>query len=483
MDGKAKYAAKVLKIKDKEKEQKKENKLFDNEVNILKYLKNNININYITNLIDSGIGEIKIENRPNSINKYLILEYAEKGSLFNYIYFPEGKLEERFCKRIFYKILRGIQSLHEANICHRDIKLQNILLDNEYNPKLCDFGLASLNSNELKEFLGTRDHAAPEILCKEPYNGFKIDIFSLGVTLFRLVTSNSGFGQAINDKIYNYIRNNCFDGYWFIIKAKGIKELSDEFKKLYIKMVSFEPENRPNIQEILNSEWMEEIMKLNEEEITELDNDIKEEFEYREMVIEEKLRPNMEIKEKESSFLGSMRSGGEDMKEYFDNNIIPKCIETEKGIDNFIKIKGNINPADFMNVLINKLYDKFENNIFIEESKNSLKFNIIFEEEEEEENKKNEEIKKYEEEMAKLNIKINNKESEDKEENENNEEKEDDSENEIMKKDNCIIQVKLFKLKNEEHLLRFVKKSGELEVYYNNLEKIIKLIKNLFESF
>ena len=189
----------------------------------------------------------------------------------------------------------------------------------------------------------------------------------------------------------------------------------------------------------------------------------------------------MEIKEKESSFLGSMRSGGEDMKEYFDNNIIPKCIETEKGIDNFIKIKGSINPADFMNVLINKLYDKFENNIFVEESKNSLKFNIIFEEdEEEEENKKNEEIKKYEEEMAKLNIKINNKKNEDKEENENNEEKEDDSENEIMKKDNCIIQVKLFKLKNEEHLLRFVKKSGELEVYYNNLETIIKLIKNLF---
>ena len=133
-----------------------------------------------------------------------------------------------------------------------------------------------------------------------------------------------------------------------------------------------------------------------------------------------------------------------------------------------------------MNVLINKLYDKFENNIFIEESKNSLKFNIIFEEEEEEENKKKEEIKKYEEEMAKLNIKINNKENEAKEENENNEEKEDDSENEIMEKDNCIIQVKLFKLKNDEHLLRFIKKSGELEVYYNNLEKIIELIKKLF---
>ena len=68
---------------------------------------------------------------------------------------------------------------------------------------LCDFGLASLNSNDLKEFVGTKDHAAPEILCKEPYNGFKIDIFSLGVTLFRLVTSNSGFCQSINDNLYN----------------------------------------------------------------------------------------------------------------------------------------------------------------------------------------------------------------------------------------------------------------------------------------
>ena len=74
LDRKTKYAAKILKVKDKEKEQKEDNKLFENEVNILKYLKDNININYITKFIDSGIGEIKRENRPNSINKYLIFE-------------------------------------------------------------------------------------------------------------------------------------------------------------------------------------------------------------------------------------------------------------------------------------------------------------------------------------------------------------------------------------------------------------------------
>ena len=160
--------------------------------------------------------------------------------------------------------------------------MQNILLDNEYNPILCDFGLASLNSNELEQFVGTKSHAAPEILANRPYNGFKIDIFSLGVTLFRLVTSNPPFEQAKNDSIYKYIKNDLFEGYWFIVKQKGIKKLSDEFKKLYIKMVSYEPENRPTIQEILKGEWMEEIMKLNEKEMSELDNEIKEEFEFRE---------------------------------------------------------------------------------------------------------------------------------------------------------------------------------------------------------
>ena len=177
--------------------------------------------------------------------------------------------------------------------------MQNILLDNEYNPILCDFGLASLNSNKLEEFVGTEFHAAPEILFHKPYNGFKIDIFSLGVTLFKLATSSYGFEQAIiKDKLYKCIIHNSIEDYWSFIKVKGIEELSGEFKQLYIKMVSYKAENRPNIEEILKSEWMEEIMQLNEKQMSELDNEIKKEFELREMVIEERLKQNIEIKEK-----------------------------------------------------------------------------------------------------------------------------------------------------------------------------------------
>ena len=288
----------------------------------------------------------------------------------------------------------GLQSIHKENICHRDIKLENILLDENYNPKLCDFGLSDFNKGNLIESVGTINYAAPEILEQKPYNGFKIDIFSLGVTLLTLVTGSTGFSQATaSDFSYFLIKNGLYEQYWNAFGAKGIG-LSEEFKKLYFKMVSYNPENRPTIDEILNSGWMKEIKKLNEEKIKKIENEIRDEFISREILIKEQLEHKMEIDEDEvqSSFLGSIRSGGEDIKEYFTQDLRPKIIQNEDGINNFVKIKGNLNPVFFMNKLVSKIYDKFENNCYVKEKKYSLKFNIIFNEEEN--NDINEEIPK-----------------------------------------------------------------------------------------
>ena len=123
------YAAKVLKEKRKDeikKNEKTSSEIFDNEIKILKYLKNKANNLFITNLIDIGIGEVKRKSHPTSFNKYLILEYAKKGSLFNYIYLTNLGLNEEYSRIIFYKILMGLQTIHKENICHRDIKLENI---------------------------------------------------------------------------------------------------------------------------------------------------------------------------------------------------------------------------------------------------------------------------------------------------------------------------------------------------------------------
>ena len=193
------YAAKVF---------KEDSKYFDKEVDILNYLKP-INNPYMINIIDARIGPIKRKGHPETKKQILILEDASKGELFDYIYYPSKGLSERHAKVIFLKILKGVQSFHEAGICNRDIKSQNILVDENFNPKICDFGFADFNSTDLKEFLGTEKYAAPEMFYKKPYDGIKADIFSLGVLLLTLTTCKFGFHQAIPlDPYYNLFSKN-----------------------------------------------------------------------------------------------------------------------------------------------------------------------------------------------------------------------------------------------------------------------------------
>jgi serine/threonine protein kinase len=69
--------------------------------------------------------------------QYLILDYYSKGNLFKYI--EQGPLTERQAKYVFKKILQGVQALHGAGVCHRNLKLEAILLDQNFNPKISNF--------------------------------------------------------------------------------------------------------------------------------------------------------------------------------------------------------------------------------------------------------------------------------------------------------------------------------------------------------
>lgn len=442
------YAGKVLKEK---------NNLFEKEIKILAKLKTSNNP-YMVNLVDSGVGDIVIANKPTKTKQYLILEYAPKGELFDYIFCPKKGLQEKYSKVIFTKILKGIQICHNNGICHRDLKMQNILVDEKCNPKICDFGFATLNSQSLNERLGTPNYAAPEILSGKPYDGFKADIFSLGVVLLTLVTCKIGFIQARkNDPFYRWIIAKHYQKYWNVVQDQ-IFGISDQLKKLYIRMVSYRPEERPSIDQILNDEWFNEIRNLNENQLNDLETEIRDEFSKREKIVSEELRQNMETNEDSSSYMDETRGGGDDGKEYFDLSLKPKYAKTGIGMNNYIKIKGNLNPSKFMNSLANKIAEKNENCV-IEESKKNLKFNVTFEEGEKEEEEIPKELK---EEFAKLGIKDD-----------------DENEEEGLEKKDTVIQLKLFESVNGGHLLRFTKKNGEIEDYYKNLEKIIALTKEL----
>ena len=445
------YAAKVM---------RKQNKNYNIEVEILNDLKG-INSPYILNLVDNGIGNVARKGNVFKEKQYIILEYASKGDLFNYILYPEQGLKKEYAKVIFTKILVGVNSCHKKNICHRDLKLENILLDENFNPKIADFGYATYNEEKLIDILGTYGYAAPEVYKRKGYDGFKADIFSLGVILFILYTGKKPFKKQINikyDPFYNYIKHGNYEQFWnnFTVDLKGIKDLDDfkDFKDLFNKMISYHPNERPTIEQISKSKWLKEIRDLNEDQLQKLYEDVIREFLRREPQVNKVLK--LVIKYQPIKSLDCDKGGNQvNSKKYFDLSLKPKYAKTGLGM-NFIKIEGNLSPADFMNNLANKIAQKFKDNCKIEQSEVALKFNIIFEEELEDE----EEIsKELEEKFDKLDI----------EENE-------EIDANLLKKD-CIIQCKLYQSFNGGYILKFSKKSGYLEDYYNKLKIIISLVK------
>ncbi|XP_013392325.1 testis-specific serine/threonine-protein kinase 3-like [Lingula anatina] len=126
-------------------------------------------------------GMIELYEAAESVNNlYLVMELAENGDLLDYI-LKHGYLSEEEARRIFRQILDVVKYCHDNYICHRDIKCENVLLDEELNVKLTDFGFSCPTSEGdlLTQRCGSYAYAAPEILDGDPYEGFKTDIWSM----------------------------------------------------------------------------------------------------------------------------------------------------------------------------------------------------------------------------------------------------------------------------------------------------------------
>lgn len=138
---------------------------------------------------------------------------------------------------------------------HRDLKLENILVDDQINLKVADFGFATYKKiNKLKSYRGTMTYMAPEIKEGKQYDGRQIDIFSTGVILFIIVQGIFPFKEAKKDEyFYNLILNNKLDTYW---KKVGGNSLSDDFKDLILKMFSYDGSKRPTIDQLKAHPWI-----------------------------------------------------------------------------------------------------------------------------------------------------------------------------------------------------------------------------------
>ena len=244
-----------------------------NEIKIGNIL-NNKNNPYILRYIGNGSGQITLNNDIFQNKPYVIYENASNNDLNFYIHSNQN-FSERQAKLIFRKILKGIKAIHESNLCHRDIKLDNILLDNNYNPKIYGFHFCCVNSNNLNNFMGTHPYVAPEIVLRKPYNGQKADIFSLGQLLFFLVNKIFGFNRPTeDDNTYKFIKLKQYHNFWNFPQFQGLN-LSESFKNLFVRMVAFEPNERPTVDEVLTDQWMQEVNDLNDDQLNALENEVR----------------------------------------------------------------------------------------------------------------------------------------------------------------------------------------------------------------
>ncbi|KAJ3318943.1 hypothetical protein HDV06_006932 [Boothiomyces sp. JEL0866] len=179
---------------------------------------------------------------------YIIMQYAEGGELSDHIT-KKGKLDEEEARRIFRQLLAGIYFIHASNVAHRDLKLENVLLDDHGNALISDFGLGKqFKANEmLKTFCGTPLYASPEIVRKMPYDGRKSDIWALGVILYSMTAGTLPFDGKTMDEVHFGILKGQFE-----IPEHFSWELSDLLRKIFV----IDPIERPDIASIMETRWV-----------------------------------------------------------------------------------------------------------------------------------------------------------------------------------------------------------------------------------
>lgn len=207
--------------------------------------------------IEREIIIMKLLNHPNVLrlydvwetntDLYLVLEYAEKGELFNLLV-ERGPLPENEAIRFFRQIIIGVSYCHALGIVHRDLKPENLLLDHKYNIKIADFGMAALETEGklLETSCGSPHYAAPEIVSGIPYQGFASDVWSCGVILFALLTGRLPFDEEDGN-----IRALLLKVQKGEFELPSDDEISREAQDLISKILTVDPERRIKARDIL----------------------------------------------------------------------------------------------------------------------------------------------------------------------------------------------------------------------------------------
>lgn len=194
-----------------------------------------------------------LDSIENSRQIHLVMEYVGGSSLHNYLKRRSSRrLDEAEARRLFRQLVCALDYCHKSEVIHRDIKLENVLLDEKNNVKLIDFGFSTTmpHGNKSKTFCGTPSYMAPEIVARSEYLGPPVDVWALGVLLFAMLAGSFPFRGITEKELYRKI-------------AKGSFEVPDcvplRAKNLIKRMIQLDPLRRPSCSELLTDSWLSEV--------------------------------------------------------------------------------------------------------------------------------------------------------------------------------------------------------------------------------
>ncbi|CAH2221028.1 NUAK family SNF1-like kinase 2 [Pelobates cultripes] len=183
----------------------------------------------------------------NNSKIVIVMEYASQGDLYDYIS-ERQKLSEQEARRFFRQIVSAVQYCHAHGIVHRDLKLENILLDENKNVKIADFGLSNIYHSDsyLQTYCGSPLYASPEIVNGRPYIGPEVDSWSLGVLLYILVHGSMPFDGQDYKKLVTQISCGAY---------KEPSQRSDACGLIrWLLMVN--PERRATLPDVASHWWV-----------------------------------------------------------------------------------------------------------------------------------------------------------------------------------------------------------------------------------
>uniref|UniRef100_A0A8K9VGN4 non-specific serine/threonine protein kinase n=1 Tax=Oncorhynchus mykiss TaxID=8022 RepID=A0A8K9VGN4_ONCMY len=201
---------------------------------------------------------MKILNHPNIVKLfevietektlYLVMEYASGGEVFDYLV-AHGRMKEKEARAKFRQIVSAVQYCHQKHIVHRDLKAENLLLDADMNIKIADFGFSNefVMGSKLDTFCGSPPYAAPELFQGKKYDGPEVDVWSLGVILYTLVSGSLPFdGQNLKE-----LRERVLRG-----KYRIPFYMSTDCENLLKRFLVLNPAKRGTLEQIMKDRWI-----------------------------------------------------------------------------------------------------------------------------------------------------------------------------------------------------------------------------------